>query len=347
MKLLFQLLLILVVFLKTGNLLSDSNIFNVNNILVEKKENTSNEELANKAISKAYKQLIEKILLKEDIKNLNNLNYTNIKGLVSYYNIVKNAESVEDKITFSVTFDRDKIHSLLYNKDIPYSDITDKDFYILPIFISKNEIFVFSKNYFYENWNLENNEQLVEFILPTENIEIIYYINQLKNNLIALNLNSLFKEYSNKNVAIVLIENINTSNEQQIYLKARIQNKIISKRLNFKKNSSTESNLSQKIIATTKDEIIDLIKSQNLIDLRTPSFLNVKLNSNNANSLFLLNSKIKDIGLIEEIYIQEINKETVNLKIKYLGNLEKIINQLKNKNINLNQINDQWFIKIS
>ena len=347
MKLLFQLLLILVVFLKTGNLLSDSNIFNVNNILVQKKENTSNEELANKAISEAYKQLIEKILLKDDIKNLNNLNYTNIKGLVSYYNIVKNAESVEDKITFSVTSDRDKIHSLLYNKNISYSDITDKDFYILPIFISKNEIFVFSKNYFYENWNLENNEQLVEFILPTENIEIIYYINQLKNNLIALNLNSLFKEYSNKNVAIVLIENINTSNEQQIYLKARIQNKIISKRLNFKKNSSAESNLSQKIITTTKDEIINLIKSQNLIDLRTPSFLNVKLNSNNANSLFLLNSKIKDIGLIEEIYIQEINKETVNLKIKYLGNLEKIINQLKNKNINLNQINDQWFIKIS
>ena len=35
----------------------------------------------------------------------------------------------------------------------------------------------------------------------------------------------------------------------------------------------------------------------------------------------------------------------MNLRIKYLGKLEKIINQLKKENINLNLINDQWIIK--
>jgi hypothetical protein len=35
----------------------------------------------------------------------------------------------------------------------------------------------------------------------------------------------------------------------------------------------------------------------------------------------------------------------MNLRIKYLGKLDKIINQLKNKNINLQLINDQWIIK--
>ena len=346
MKLLFLIFVILVVFFKTGNLLSDNNIFNVNNILVQKKENTSNEKLANKAIKEAFKQLIERILLKDDIKSLNNLNYSNIKNLVSYYNIVKNSENFEDEITFSVTFDKNKIHNLLYSKEIPYSDIADKELYILPILISENEIFIFSNNYFYENWNLDNDKKLIEFILPTENIEIIYNINQSKNNLLNLNLNSLFKEYSDKNIAIVLIENTNSSNEQQIYLKARIQNKVISKRLNFKKINSAEHDLSQKIISFTKEEIINLIKSQNLIDLRTPSFLNVKLNLSNTNNLFLLNSKLKDLGLIEEIYVQEFNKDIINLKIKYLGNLEKIINQLKNRDIKLNLVNNQWFIEI-
>ena len=33
------------------------------------------------------------------------------------------------------------------------------------------------------------------------------------------------------------------------------------------------------------------------------------------------------------------------MRIKYLGKLEKIINQLKNENINLKIINDQWVIK--
>ena len=39
-------------------------------------------------------------------------------------------------------------------------------------------------------------------------------------------------------------------------------------------------------------------------------------------------------------------KITCNLRIKYLGKLEKIINQLKKENINLQLINDQWVIKI-
>ena len=34
-----------------------------------------------------------------------------------------------------------------------------------------------------------------------------------------------------------------------------------------------------------------------------------------------------------------------NLRIKYLGKLEKIINQLKKENINLFFANDKWFIK--
>ena len=43
---------ILVIFLKTGNVLSLENIFNVNNIEITKKSNNSNDDLANKAIKK-------------------------------------------------------------------------------------------------------------------------------------------------------------------------------------------------------------------------------------------------------------------------------------------------------
>ena len=35
----------------------------------------------------------------------------------------------------------------------------------------------------------------------------------------------------------------------------------------------------------------------------------------------------------------------MNLRIKYLGKLEKIINQLKKESIVLDLINDQWIIK--
>ena len=57
MKLLKQIIFILIVFFKTGNLLSENNLFNVNNILLNKKDNLSNSQLANKAIKEAFDQL--------------------------------------------------------------------------------------------------------------------------------------------------------------------------------------------------------------------------------------------------------------------------------------------------
>ena len=63
------------------------------------------------------------------------------------------------------------------------------------------------------------------------------------------------------------------------------------------------------------------------------------------NNLVELNSRIKNIDLIENVYVQEFNKNQMSLKIKYLGRLEKIIYQLKKENIDLKRIKDQWVIK--
>ena len=345
MKLFLLIILILVIFFKTGNLLSDNSLFNVNNISLEKKENFSIKILADKAIKEAFKQLTNKILLKDDIKQVTDLKFSDIKDLVKYYNIVKNPEKESNKINFSVTFDKDKIHNLFYKKKISYSDITNKEFYILPILLSENEIFVFSNNYYYENWNKNDNHELIEFILPIENIEIIQIINQSRDDLLQLELNSLFKEYLNKNISLVLIDKKDTT-EKKIYLKAVIQNKFISKSLTIKKNDLEKIELNEKVIFEIKKEIINLIKSQNLIDISAPSFLNVKLDLSQKNNLALLKSRIKNIDLIENIFVQEFNKENVDLKIKYLGKLDKIINQLKKENINLKLVDDYWIIKI-
>ena len=344
MKLFTQIILILILFLRTGNLLSSENLFNVNNILLDKKDNNSIKELANQAIKEGFHQLIERILLKQDVPKTKSLSLANIRELVTYYNISKNSEEENNKVNFSVTFDRDKIHDMFYKRQILYSDISQKELYILPILLRQDEMYIFSNNYFYKNWNSIEKNQLIEFILPLENIETIQIITKFKNNLIDLEMNTLFKEYMNKDLAIVLIEK-NNSEDEKIYLKARIHDKIISKSFRIKKKDLNHSELNKKIIEITKGEIIDLVKSQNLIDVRTPSFLNVRLDLNKKKNLVWLNSKLKNIDLIENIYVQEFNKDHVKLRIKYLGKLEKIIKQLKNQEINLQLANDQWLIR--
>ena len=151
-------------------------------ILNWKNEKTTNNLLANRAIKKGFDQLISKILLEEDLSKISNLNFSEINQLVTYYQISNIIDEKENKdfVNFSVTFDKDKIHNLFYKMGISYSEISDKELFILPILNKNGEVFVFNNNFFYENWNEIYDVELIEFILPLENIEIIQHINSKK-----------------------------------------------------------------------------------------------------------------------------------------------------------------------
>ena len=347
MKLNKIIILILVIFIKTGNVLSQDSIFNVNNIEIIKKTNTSNKDIANQAIKKAYLKLIDKILLIEDKEKISKMDFTKIKELVSYYQVISNVENdkKEDIVIFNIFFDKDKLHNLFYDKDISYAEITDKEFYLLPVLKKDDQYFIFNQNFFYEKWNDFEDNDLVEFILPFENIEIIQKININKNNLFDVEINTLFLEYSKKNQALLLIDDKNGIVEK-IFLRASISGKKINKNLLIKNNFNEKAKNYREIIKRTRNEIIDLVKSQNLIDIKTPSFLNIKLTPNKNNNLAELHKRLNNIGLVDDLYVQEINSEYVLLKIKYLGKLEKIINELKKEKIILKQINDKWSIKL-
>ena len=346
MKFYKLIIFILIVFFKTETIFSENNLFNVNNIQLEKKDKISQNILADQAIKSGFNQLVEKILLIDDINKLSNLSFISIKKLVSYYQIteIPNEGKIKELANFSVTFDKDKMHNLFYEKGISYSIISDKELYILPILIKNEDIFIFNNNFFYEKWNEIYNNDLIEFVIPLENIEIIQNINIFKNNLIDLDLKNLFREYSDKNLALVLIED-NKNYSEKIYIKTIIQGKNISRNLNFEKKNLNSNDYYEQVLVEIKKELINLVKSKNLIDISTPSFLNVMLNINKLSSLVDLDLIVKNIDLIENIYVQEFNKDYMKLRIKYLGKLDKIINQLKLENIYLQLINDQWIIK--
>ena len=347
MKLYKFIILILVIFIKTGNVLSEGSIFNVNNIKITKKTNTSNTDIVNQAINKAYKKLIDRILLIEDKEKISNMDFEKIKELVSYYQVISNEDNTknEDTVILNIFFDKDKLHNLFYEKNISYSEITDKEFYLLPVLSSNDQYFIFNQNFFYDKWNDFEENDLVEFILPFENIEIIQKINLNKNNLLDIEINNLFLEYSKKNQALILIEDKKGSIEK-VFLRANISGKKINKNLLLKNNFQKKEKNYREIIQRTRNEIIDLVKSQNLIDIKTPSFLNIKLIIDKNNNLAELNKRLNNIDLVDNLYVQEFNSEYVFLKIKYLGKLEKIKNELKREKIILKQKNDEWSIKI-
>ena len=74
--------------------------------------------------------------------------------------------------------------------------------------------------------------------------------------------------------------------------------------------------------------------------------MNVKINLNKKNSLLEFDNRIKKIELIDNFYVQELNKNYVLVKIKYLGKIDKLINKLEDHQINLTMTEGQWQLDI-
>ena len=339
---------ILVIFFKTGNVLSESTLFNVNNVEISSNLSANNQFFVNKAINKGFNEMMNKVLLEKDINKLKNLNSNKIKDLVSYYQIIDTTEDQKNNKLikkYNIFFDKEKVHKLFLNYEISYSDVNQYEIYFLPIHKKNNQIFVYNQNYFYEKWNEVEDNEFIEFISPLEKIEVLTNINDYQNNLFDIDLKNIFTEYSKKNSALIIIEE-NISGKNKIFLKTNIMGKNINKSFIIKNMEKKNSNFYDDIIIKAKKEIVNLVKSQNLIDIRTPSFINIKFFMDKRNNLVELDNRIKKIDLIENLYFLEINRKYVIFKIKYFGKINKIIDQFKVQNILLEFKNDQWSLEI-
>ncbi len=347
MKIYSFLFIILIILFKTGNVLSNNNIFSVNNVEISKEIYKNKEKLINQAFHRAFDQLLNRILLKKDYERFSSTSLKEIKELILYYQVISPEKNDEtDLIKINVFFDKDKMHNFFNKKNVLYSDIINTEVVLFPLLKKDEKYFIYTKNYFYDNWSQKENEELIQYILPSENIEDIQVINTYKDNFFELDISKFFKEYELENIVFLSIEM--NDNVAKILINTRIEGKKINKNLLIKnKEKLNEENFSNKIILNVNNIIADLIKSQNLIDVKTPSFLNVAIKINNKKSnLAEFNNRIKKIDLIDNYYVQQINKDYVLVKIRYLGKIDKIINKLKKQDIDLKMIKGKWQLKI-
>ena len=337
---------ILIILFKTETVLSDNNIFNVNNIEISKETSKNKEKLISYAFKKAFDELINRLLLEEDYKRISKTNLEQIRKLISYYQIINEDENKENNnVKINVFFDKNKMHDFFHGKNILYSDIINTEVILFPLLKKEEQYFIYTQNYFYENWNEEKSDNLIQYILTAENIENIQRINLNKDNIYKIEITDFFKEHEKDNIVFANIEV--KKDTAEVFLNTRIEGKKINKNLSIKnKENLNKKEFYREIIFEINNIIRDLIKSQNLIDVRTHSFLNVEIKLNKKTNLVEFSNRLNKIDLIDNFYVQKLNKDYVLVKIKYLGKINKIINKLKDQNINLKMIAGQWQLTI-
>lgn len=335
---------IIMILLKTGNVLSNESIFTVNNIEINKNSFKNNNELINLAFKEGFQKLNNKILLEKDIKELKDISLNEIKNLVSHYQIEKKSDSPNEVVLVNVFFKRDKMYSFYSNKKVRYSDVRGKSIKILPILLLKKDILIYENNFFYKNWvddktKKKINEENIEYLLPIENLEVIEEVKKNEDNLELIELNKIFDKNENQDFLFVII-NYNPK-VSKIFLKGVISKKKISKNLSFS-NFSKEEITYNELLFFLKNQIKEIIKSQNIIDIDTPSFLNIKLDLKNQNDLFIFQEILNRIDLIDNFSVREFNKNFASIKIKYYGKAniiqEKLIKQGMKLSLNNNEL---------
>ena len=339
---------------KTENVFSNNLIFDVNNVEIKGKINNSlsNQKLIELAFEKAFIVFVNKILLKEDALNLYNTQSSTIKDLVLTYQVIKNKKNVDGEIIsiFNIKFDQKKINKFLAKKKISYVDISNISLSVLPVLIKGKNISLYEENFFYKNWNkfpesVENiDDKLINYSLALENIEDLRYINSIKNNIDLIEIKKINSFYENKNYALLVI--YSTEKKFKAFIKTSIKNKNVDRNidLNFYPKDKNKSYI--EAIIRLKNEINQIWKEQNLVDVNTPSFLDLFLETKKIDDYLKLKNILDNIDLIENYSVLEMTSKYLKIRVKYRGKIIKIKEKISKQNASIKIIENVWRLKI-
>ena len=305
---------------------SEESVFTINQVKVKGgiDVNFSREKYLNKAFFNSFDLLMNKILLISDLKKVKGIELREIKNLINSFKILE--ESYREDIyraEIKVVYSEKKVKDFLRNKNISFSLPKNISAVFFPVFYINGEIQSLKENFFYNNWrDVKIKNELINFILPIEDLDDIAQITKKKNNLEELDIRSLVNKYEEKNYVFVLMDYVN--NDLSIYLKTNFNNNETSKNISYKvKNIQDEATLDS-ILKDLKIEIIDLWKEQNLINLLMPLSIKIKFQHLEIRDLDNLRNTFYKIGIIDKYILEEFNINNSHYKIYYYGNPKKL-----------------------
>ena len=171
----FSILSLIIFFFSTAEVRAKS--FEINNIEISKpfESDFDKNKVINSGFEKAFLQLIYKLTKSTDYKKFGFIRLNEIKSMIETFSIQEEKFIKQEYfLTLGVSFNKKKIFNYLESKNIFPSIPIKNKFLFIPIIIDEKEkdLLIFYDNRFYDNWNnLVETYHLIEYILPTEDLE--------------------------------------------------------------------------------------------------------------------------------------------------------------------------------
>ena len=198
----FCFLALLNIFFSTANVNAKS--FSINDIEISTpfEINFNKNQIIDEGFLEAFNELVLSIVQTKDQKKLRKTSLAEIKGMIETFSI-KEEKFINEiyYLTLNVSFNKKKVFNLLEGKNIFPSLPIKKDVLFIPIILDENkdEILIFSESYLFNNWNLDIKKyHLLNFILPTEDLEDFNLIKDNSKNLENYNFEPIIKKYNSR-----------------------------------------------------------------------------------------------------------------------------------------------------
>ena len=323
---------------------SEENVFTINDVKVKGgiDVNFSREKYLNRAFSNSFDILMNKILLTSDLKKVEGVKLKKIKNLIKSFKILEESYR-EDiyRVGIKVVYSEKRVKGFLRDKNISFSLPKNITAVFFPVFYINGKIQSLNENFFYKNWQeIKIKNQLINFLLPLEDLDDISQITKMRYNLEDLDILSLVNKYGEKNYVFVLMDYEKV--KLNIYLKTNFNNNVTSKNISYEiKNIKDELTLNS-ILKDLKLEIVNLWKEQNLINLLMPLSIKIKFQHSRLKDLDKLRKTFYKIDIIDNYTLEEFNINDSHYKIYYYGNPKKLKAELLKFGYELNNNQGGW-----
>ena len=337
----------ILIFFSTENAFSRTYIIKNIDIIEPYDLNFKKDKVVDRAFIEAFKIIISKVLISENLKKINNYDLEAIRTMIKSFSIT-NEEFIDNKYhaKFNVFFEKKKLINYFHKLNIITSVPIDKNVFFLPILINlnNNEIKMFNENKFYAEWEkIQDNSYLIRYILPDEDLDDYNYIKQNLQDIESYDFKEILNKYDNENyiVSVFLIND----NNLDILSKISFNNNISINKSKFENIDFKIQENFNKIILDLKKTYEDKWKVENQINLSIKLPLKISIITKNIDLIKNFEDDLKSSDLIYDYNIESMSKNKTLFKIIYNGNPDRLIKNLKGKNYNLDFSGETWIIR--
>ena len=323
--------------------------FDINNIEISKpfEINFDKNKVIDEGFKKAFLELISLIVNTSDKKKISKTKLNEIKGMVETFSIQEEKFIKEIYyVNLGVSFNKKKVFNYLEEKNIFPSIPEKKKILFIPIIINENkkDLLLFSKNEIFNKWNnFSKSFHLIDYILPTEDLEDLNLIKSKYNDIEKYDFKEISTKYDLDDSIVALI----FKNEKAIRVLNRISisGNVVLKNQSFSDTDIDDPNEVEKLINELKIIYEDYWKNFNQINTSIKLTLNIKIDSSENFKISEFEKTLNDKDLIYDFFITKFDKNFIFYQIIFNGTPNNFLKTMKDNNYNFNTDNKIWILE--